>query len=138
MLPENQPILNYRTKPGQPFRRTLQGVGVTGSNVDLVLDPVSAGTLYAVEGITVRDVDNAATRVEFHVGRLGFERPVVATGALTANVPSRFTDGFYIADLERLIVRFVGATTGDQLMAVVEGEVRFQPPPPAVPVHVSG
>ncbi len=138
MLPDQTVKSQYWSKPGQPFRDTLQGVGVTGSDVDLATKPANAGNLYAVEGITVRDVHNAATRVEFLVGRYGVERYVGATGALVADVPSRFTDGFYISDGERLIVRFVGTTTSDALEATVEGEVRYQPPPPHVPVVVNG
>lgn len=137
-LPQPQMPPPCGLKTGQPFRFTLFGVGVTGGDVDVAADPAEAGELYAVEGVTVRDVNNAATRVEFLAGRYGGEKYIGATGALTADVPSRFTDGFYLADGERLIARFVGSTTGDMLEVTIEGEVRYQPPPPHVKVEISG
>lgn len=137
-LPQAQAQSPDWTKPGQPFRFVLFGRGVTGSAVDIATDPASAGELWSVERVTVRDVNNGATRAELLAGRYGAERYVGATGALTVGVPLSFTDGFYLSDSERLIIRFIGSTTGDVLEVTLEGEVRYQPPPPLVKVEVSG
>jgi hypothetical protein len=110
---------------GQPYRVTLKGTGLTGSDVDLATEPVAAGQLLAVNSIMVKDVENGATRVEVYAGPYGALQLVAISGALTAAVSLPVTQDFYVPDSQYIVVRFVGSTTADQLSAVINGTVRY-------------
>jgi hypothetical protein len=116
-------------RPAEPFRFPLNGVGVTGSNVDLVTDPVEASETRLVTGVTIEDEDNNLDRVILLAGRMGAEKRIANSGSVSDGIPYRFTDNFYLVDGERLIIRFVGTVDDDVLTATVEGLVKYQVPP---------
>jgi hypothetical protein len=121
--------------PGQPYHRTLYGVGVTGSDVDVSAEPMRAGGLLAVHSLVALDADSGATRVEVLRGAYGAQHVVAVSGALSAGVPLLLTQDFYVSDGQVLTVRFIGSTTGDALSVEVDGEVRYAGGP-ATPVAV--
>jgi len=110
---------------GYVFRRELDKVSAGATNEDLDFGPLEAHTVRAIEGISVIDETTGATRAIVLAGRYGVERQLMQSGALTLGVVYRFTDGFYLGDRERVIVRFVGTTSGDVLKAIIDGEVKY-------------
>ena len=127
--------MSDQVKLGQPYRRTLSGVGVTGSNVDLTIDPVAARELLVIHRVMVKDADSGATRVEVLAGPYGHQELVAVSGALSAGVPLGIEGDFELADSSYVTLRFVGTTTADALSAVLVGDVRYSGGP-GVPVQV--
>lgn len=130
-------MTNDKKSGSYPFRRTLQAVSGGSTYEYLNSDPVGAGEVWAVEGVTVLDDANNIDACIVYVGPYGLERPVSHTQELSDGQPYRFTDGFYVSDGERVRVRFQGSASSDVLTAIIEGEVHYVKGA-RVPLEVSG
>lgn len=109
-----------------PYDNTLQAQSGGGTYDELEIEPQPAGGILSVENITVTDIENGATRFDILVGPYGIERRIHSSAALSADTPIHYTEGFYVRDTERLLIRVYGATRADTLIAVVRGEVQYK------------
>lgn len=119
-------MYGQKDDPGHPFRETIQGVISAAGTTELDFDPLDAGEVWSVNALTVLVGAHNATLFHILVGRYGNLKNIGSSGALTADVANRFTDGFYVFDGERIRVQVVGGTAADPITVEVEGARSWQ------------
>lgn len=104
-----------------PFRYVINKTADGSSSQDLESDQVPLGYAWTVEHVLCRDVDNALTRIRVLVGGDGEEYPVCEQDDPTADTAYWYTEEVTLYEGDRLVARFVGATSGDALIFALRG-----------------
>jgi len=101
----------------KPRHKTSGGA----TNEDIYFEQVDQGEKWCVQHVAARDNTSAFSRLLLGVERQGSYRWIEDTPSPAAGTYYTFHEPIYLYEGDRLVVRFVGTTSGDSLEAVIRG-----------------
>ncbi len=103
------------------YRRAVHGKGATGSEVDLILDPVPAGRLRVLTHVTVENITSGFTKCRLAIinGSVVYYIDEIDTVAAEELLISR--SDILLGEADRFFARLIGTTTDDTLKMVCIG-----------------
>lgn len=103
------------------YRRKVIGTGVTGSVVDVALDPVDSQNIRVLSHVTAENETNSFTKVRLAIKHhaLTYYLDELDSPAAAELAVSR--SDIFLGEMDILIAEFTGTTTGDILVLTAIG-----------------